>query len=149
VAVWLVTAHWKLPQLEKSGSVESDAVTEDAVVRPCTTQVPSSDGVVDVPAAVVAEVVLVGPSTLVVRSTLQAEVAASTASTELKGASVRFIRTIVLVSLISADIPAADTVSYRIVVGPTILQAPIRHLWDLLCKQGRRKAGLHEACQLG
>jgi len=44
-------------------------------------------------------------------------VAASSASTELNGARDRFIRIIVLVS---ADKPSADTVSYKIVVDPTI-----------------------------
>src|SRR5580765_7469143 len=78
VAFWLVTVHWKFEQLEKSVSTDAVPAALDtaALSLDATTQVPSSDGAVDVPAAVAvaAEVVLVGPSTLVVRSTLQPDV---------------------------------------------------------------------------
>ena len=84
VAVWVVTAHAKFEQLEKSGSaVAVDERVTDAVVEvPCTIQVPSRDGVedleVDVPALAV-----VGPSTVDVRSTLHAVMAPNAAISEL------------------------------------------------------------------
>jgi hypothetical protein len=88
VAVWLVMVHWKFEQLEKSGSGETaeaiaeEAVTDEAVDFGCSTQVPRSDAVDDCP-AVAAPPLPVGPSTVEVRSTLHAPVAARTASSEL------------------------------------------------------------------
>ena len=84
VAVWFVTSQRKLPQLEKSGSAlgsEAAGFTDAAVAVPCTTHVPSNEGV----EVLVVEVVPVpvGPSTVVVRSTPQAAVAMSAARVEL------------------------------------------------------------------
>jgi hypothetical protein len=77
-----VIVHWKFEQLEKSGSVADPVFFDEAVDVPCTTQVPSIDGVVAVPAtAPVAAVV--GPSTVEVRSTPHAAIATSAVSAEL------------------------------------------------------------------
>jgi hypothetical protein len=83
VAVWLVTDHVKFEQLEKSGSEPGDAFgAPDAVFEvPWTTQTPSRDGVDVFGAEALAA--LVGPSTVDVRSTPHAAVAANAASTEL------------------------------------------------------------------
>jgi hypothetical protein len=78
VAVWVVTDQVKFEQLEKSGTV-TDVVDDDEATGgdvPCTTHVPSIDGVDDD----VDEVLVVGPSTVEVRSTPHAANAIATAS---------------------------------------------------------------------
>src|SRR5262249_30754085 len=73
VAVWVVTDQVKFEQLEKSGIDTDDP--EDVVaaggVVPCTTHVPSIDGVEEFPP----DVLVVGPSTVEVRSTPHAAIA--------------------------------------------------------------------------
>jgi hypothetical protein len=144
VAVWVVTAHWTFPQLEKSGTAEpAEPVTAEAVDVPWTTQVPSMEGVVDL--AAVADVLVVGPSTLLVRSTLHAAVAASRPRAELKRRSDCFIDAMVLVS---ADIAAADTVSYKTVAALTFWKAMQRRALGLSSKDQGTRMNLHEACHL-
>jgi hypothetical protein len=70
----------KFEQLEKSGTVTEEAVTAGVDV-PCTTHVPRSDGADDFEG--VAPEVVVGPSTVEVRSALHAEAAAIAATIEL------------------------------------------------------------------
>jgi hypothetical protein len=73
-----VTDQVKFEQLEKSGTV-TDVVEDDEAAGgdvPCTTHVPSIDGVDDD----VDEVLVVGPSTVEVRSTPHAATAIATAS---------------------------------------------------------------------
>jgi hypothetical protein len=79
-----VTVHVKFEQLEKSGSAVGDAegVTDAVVEVPCAIQVPSREDV-EVLGVEVAAVEVVGPSTVDVRSTPHAMVAASAASSEL------------------------------------------------------------------
>ena len=69
----------KFEQLEKSGTVTEDAVTAGVDV-PCTTHVPRSEGAEVLPAE---EDVVVGPSTVEVRSALHADPAAIAAASEL------------------------------------------------------------------
>lgn len=79
VAVWVVTDHVKFEQLEKSGTVTE--VVEDVDAGgdvPWTTQVPSIDGIEEFP--VDEDVLVVGPSTVEVRSTPHAATAIATAS---------------------------------------------------------------------
>jgi hypothetical protein len=71
----------KFEQLEKSGTVTEDAVTAGGGDAPCTTHVPRSEGAADFPAE--EEVVVVGPSTVEVRSALHADAAAIAAAREL------------------------------------------------------------------
>jgi hypothetical protein len=80
VAVWFVIDQVKFEQLEKSGTVTEDAVTAGVDV-PCTTQVPRSEGADDF--AGVAPEVVVGPSTVDLRSALHADVAAIATTSEL------------------------------------------------------------------
>jgi hypothetical protein len=94
----------KFEQLEKSGNPVDEEVTDAVLDVPCTTQVPSIDGAAVLPDADVA-VVADGPSTLDERSTLHADVAANTASSE-PSKTRDFLMGYVLVS---ADIPTADT----------------------------------------
>src|SRR4051812_42074683 len=81
VAVCVVTSQVKLRQLEKSGNALTAEGVADEVAGAVTTHVPISDGAEVVPAA--AAVVVDGPSTVEVRSTLQADVATNAATSEL------------------------------------------------------------------
>ena len=114
VAVWVVIAHWKFEQLDRSGSVVIAAVdTEPGVTALvergfCMTQVPrnedvDADAVLDAMAAVSA--IFDGPITVEVRSTPQA-VTARAVTSELNKISGFFMR---FQFSVSADTPAADT----------------------------------------
>jgi hypothetical protein len=101
----------KFEQLEKSGTVTEDAVTAGVDV-PCTTHVPRSDGADDFEG--VAPVV-VGPSTVEVRSALHANVAAIAAASELNRK-----RDLFMAMLRYRTLRLRPISPYEIVPGPTV-----------------------------
>ena len=127
VAVWLVDRPLEVRAAGEIRQRRTSATSRGlgAIDAPCTTQVPSSEGVDGLAAADAASGASGGPRTVEVRSTLQAAVAAKRRAPSLRGQGFVSYALSSLYRLYRPRCLRPTRVSYRIVEGPTLLQAPI------------------------